>query len=322
MANFLKSLFKGKSGEQNSEENNKDKSISKNFDILKYDGIRAQRMGRTDYAILCYTKALELEKDFEVMNYLSQIYAQTDELDEARDLLEQMIGMEPQIITTYLVLANVLFLQESYDEMVNTLKKAIAIDENNANAHYLSAKAQKHLEEYTIAIQHLTKAIGVREDFIEAILMRAEIHLQQKDFDKAMTDIDKALQIQADEEHALLLRGKLNEYMEHTQEAERDYRLVIELNPFHDQAFIYLAQLYIAQEKIKEAIELCNDAIELNPNSAELYHERGKAKSINGDREGSEEDMKQAELMMAELHPQQPRQQEEKQGNSLGLPFS
>lgn len=47
---FFKSFFSGKS---DSPANEKQKNEQKNFEIFKYDGMRAQRMGRTDYAIKC-----------------------------------------------------------------------------------------------------------------------------------------------------------------------------------------------------------------------------------------------------------------------------
>lgn len=64
MPNFFKSFFSGKSETPESE---KQKNDQKNFEIFKYDGLRAQRMGRPDYAIKCFTEALAIEEDFETM---------------------------------------------------------------------------------------------------------------------------------------------------------------------------------------------------------------------------------------------------------------
>ena len=67
---FFKSFFSGK---QEKPETEKQKNDQKNFEIFKYDGMRAQRMGRPDYAIKCFTEALALQEDFETMSYLSQM---------------------------------------------------------------------------------------------------------------------------------------------------------------------------------------------------------------------------------------------------------
>ena len=85
------------------------------------------------------------------------------------------------------------------------------------------------------------------------------------------------------------------------EEAEEDYKLVTEINPFNEQAYLYLGQLYINQKKLTEAIGLFDEAIELNPNFAEAYKERGRAKLLNGDKDGSVEDMKKS----LELNPKE-----------------
>ena len=73
-----------------------------------------------------------------------------------------------------------------------------------------------------------------------------------------------------------------------------------EINPFNEQAYLYLGQLYINQKKLTEAIRLFDEAIELNPNFADAYKERGRAKLLNGDKDGSVEDMKKS----LELNPE------------------
>ena len=55
MANFLKSLFFGETDE--SEET----KLNRNFDVLKYDGIKALKIGKNTYAIRCFNEALKLK---------------------------------------------------------------------------------------------------------------------------------------------------------------------------------------------------------------------------------------------------------------------
>lgn len=124
---FFKSFFSSKPA---TPEEEKQKNIQKNFEIFKYDGMRAQRMGRADYAIQCFTEALALQEDFETMGYLAQVYTQTGALDEARKLLERMTEKEPEHTSTFLMLANICYMQEDYPAMaeaarrLSTLKKA------------------------------------------------------------------------------------------------------------------------------------------------------------------------------------------------------
>ena len=270
MPNFFKSFFSGKSEDP---ENEKQKTAKKNFEIFKYDGLRAQRMGRPDYAIKCFTEALAIEEDFETLSYLSQLYVQLTELDKAREILNRMVELEPTLTSTYLALANVCYMQEDYKSMETAAQKAIEIEEGNAMAHYLLGKATQGMNDDLMAIGHLTKAIVLKDDFIEARLLRAEALVKMNQLKEAAEDIEAVLAQNPDDEAAILLHGKL-------QEAE--------------QAYLYLGQLFITQKKLTEAISLFDEAIELNPNFGKAYHERGRAKLLNGDKDGSIEDMKKA----------------------------
>lgn len=58
--NFFKALFGGKI--ETSEEKKKEDE-AKNFDVLKYDGVRAMRSGQLDYATKCFRHALEIKDD-------------------------------------------------------------------------------------------------------------------------------------------------------------------------------------------------------------------------------------------------------------------
>lgn len=308
---FFKSFFSGKPANPADE---KQKNEQKNFEILKYDGMRAQRMGRADYAIKCFTEALAIQEDFETMSYLTQVYIQTNQPEEARKLLERMTEIEPTHTATYLQLANVCYMQEDYPAMAESAKKAIGIEEGNAIAHYLLAKADNGQGDGLMCIAHLTKAIVLKDDFLEARLLRAEALVQMRQYKDATEDIDAILAQNPEEESALLLRGKIAEAAGETEKAEADYRNVTELNPFNEQAFLCLGLLYISRKQLDEAIELFTEAIELNPGFAQAYHERGRAKLLNGDKEGSMEDMKKG----LELNPEEIQRFDGQYGNRPG----
>ena len=71
MANFLKSLFFGETDE--SEET----KLNRNFDVLKYDGIKALKIGKNTYAIRCFNEALKLK----VLEHLVGAYNREDRME-------------------------------------------------------------------------------------------------------------------------------------------------------------------------------------------------------------------------------------------------
>ena len=175
MSNLFKSLFSGK---KESPEEELQKNNRKNFEIFKYDGLRAVRMHRIDYARKCFVKALELEDDFETMNYLSQLYMQTGETEQARELLQRMAEREPQSVATLLNLANACYQLGDYAGTQQAASRAIAVEEGNAAAYFLLAKACNGENNDLMTIAHLTKAIVLKDDFEEARIMRAEALLK------------------------------------------------------------------------------------------------------------------------------------------------
>ena len=63
---IFSSLFGGnKTPEENKE---------KNFDILKYDGIRAMRIGKLTYALKCFEEATAIKEDLETMQHQANTY--------------------------------------------------------------------------------------------------------------------------------------------------------------------------------------------------------------------------------------------------------
>ena len=60
MGNFFKSLFLSKPNRDLQDETGDSNNKENDFDVLKYDGVRAQRMGKLVYAEKCFRAAIEL----------------------------------------------------------------------------------------------------------------------------------------------------------------------------------------------------------------------------------------------------------------------
>ena len=116
MGNFFKSLFSSSKAATPEEE--KSKNDQKNFDILKYDGVRAQKIGQVAYAIKCFTEALKLQEDFETMTYLVAAYTTANKAEEALEVLNRMVELEPDHINTLLTRVNVLFMLDKDADVI------------------------------------------------------------------------------------------------------------------------------------------------------------------------------------------------------------
>ena len=77
---FWKAIFGGK---ELTPEEEKKEAEDKNFDLLKYDGIKAMKIGRADYAVRCFEEALKMRNDLEVRDYLQQVLIRQGDLEGA-----------------------------------------------------------------------------------------------------------------------------------------------------------------------------------------------------------------------------------------------
>ena len=209
MGNFFKSLFTFSSpqGEPTAEE--QEKSKEKNFDILKYDGVRAQKMHKLSYAIRCFNEALNIHEDFETRSYLVTAYLASNQMEDALEQLNRMCELEPQDLQALQTRVHVLFMMDKDGEAILSCDKMIEISPDNAVAYFLRAKAKKATNDVLGAIADLTKAISLRDDFSEAYQLRADILLRMGQNPDALEDISKVVELNPEEELAYLLRGKI-----------------------------------------------------------------------------------------------------------------
>jgi len=292
---FISSLFFS----SKTEEDEQQKVERKNFDILKYDGIRAQRMGKLEYAVKCFTEALKIKKDFETMNYLMTACYMLNRYDEALDALNGMVatGVEPAV--TLLMRANLFFTMGKFAESAADCIQVLVLKPDNHFACFQLAKSHRALGESTSAIEILDRATSIKPDFAEGYALRAEIHLAVEKGNEALADIEKLIELVPEDETAYLLRGRCYELLGDTGAAYLDYQQASELNPFNEDAYLLAGRLMMSLGKYDEAITLFDEAIEHNEKFARAYVARAYAKHQSGDHEGAMED----EEMVKELIP-------------------
>ena len=294
--NLLKKLF---AGNNEPEENVRHKNEERNFDILKYDGIRAQRIGKWIYAEKCFKEALNIRPDLETASLLVSTSLQLNKLEQAHEVLGQMISLEPQRLQSYLDLARVCYLQEHYDDMLATAQLAAQLVPDNETPYFLQAQAYHKLGDSIHTIVALTQAISRKEDFTEAYLMRGQVLLEMKQYNEALEDVDFLLKHDSIDEEALRLAAEVQQGLGNEDEAVTYYKKVIDLNPFNEHSYEQSALIHARKKEYAQAIATLDEALEINE-KAQLYQLRGKLKMDSGDKEGALADMKKA----LELNPE------------------
>ena len=258
---FWKTFF---GGEANPEEEKKN-AEERNFDLLKYDGVKAMRIGQFDYAVKCFQKALETKDDPEVHDYLSRAYLQLGRTDEALRELQLLLRQEPDNVNLMLQAASVAYLGESYSELAEMCERVLAVDADNALAHLIYAKGELAQDNLVQGIARLTKTIALDERLVEPHLLRGQTLLRMGDVNGAEEDVAWLNAHAEPTEDVLLLGARLQHAMGHDDEAVAIYAEVIDLNPFQVDAYRERGQIRFEQGDKQGAEEDMQKVLELNP---------------------------------------------------------
>lgn len=232
--NILKALFGGKT--EDPEERKQDEE-AKNFDILKFDGVKALHMGQADYAINCFTNALKYQEDLEIRDYLSQAYLMANEPLKAYEQLQQLAEAQPDNQKIFIRMADVAYRIDDYGAMADACEKALLIDKRSPTVHYLYARACIGQGDNVNAVSMLTQAILTTPEYLDAYLLRGETLLDMENLEEAEEDANFLLEHLDGNEDALLLKARIEKAKGYNAAALEYYDKVIEANPFHAEAF-------------------------------------------------------------------------------------
>lgn len=291
MSNFLKSLF---GNDKKSTEEELKKEELRKFDFFKFDGVRAINMNKTDYAIKCFTNALNIQYDQETAEFLAQAYLTNNNINEAQETYETIMTYNDDQAMPHYNLALIAFKKNDFDETIKQAQAALKHDGHLVDAYILAGRAYHAKKDDINAIIQITKGIQLNEEDTAGYLLRAEILKDMSSPTEALADVEKVLSVNSSDEDALILRGNIYERRNEKNKAEADYRKVIELNPFCQDAYLKLSKMMITTKQLDEVIALLDEAIDINPAFSEAYAERGRAKLANGNKEGSIADLKKS----------------------------
>lgn len=241
--NFLKKLFGISAEEKTLTKEEQQHADDRKFDILKYDGVKALKINNFDYAIECFTHALDMRDDLESVDYLSQAYAGLGDYSKSYQQLEKLAEAQPDNIEIFLRMAGIAYVMEDYVVMSTACEKALLVDPDSPEALFMYAKACVGTDDSTNAVAMLTKAINIRDDYAEAYLLRGEVALSVGSLDEADEDASYLLEKYPGNEETLMLKAKIEQQRGNAESAAEYYGKVIDVNPFSKEAYSQRAAL-------------------------------------------------------------------------------
>lgn len=287
---FFKTLFTGK---EETEEEKQEQMAKNQFDVFKYDGIQAQRIGKMDYALECYKRALAIQDDTETRVIYANALMSMDNLEAAVEQLEIVREKNPENLDVLLTLADLYFQLEQYDQMEALCNAALQVNDTVAATHYLMAKMYKAKGDMINAVAQCTLAISKREEpYAEAYYLRAQLLMEMQQYTEAEADVDVILPLDDENDEYLMLKGECCEALQKPEEAKEYYLKVKELNPYITKAYIRLGAILMAQGQKEEAAKIVEEGLQLAPE---------ELKNVNGEYSNVEQEMRDAYKAMDPL---------------------
>ena len=200
-------------------------------------------------------------------------FLQNGNLDEAKNLIEEVLKNEKNNSQALNLYAFVLYYQNNFNAALEQWQKAIKINPNYIEAYNGRGNAYKNLKKFEEAVQSFKKAIQIEPRYFEAQINLGSVLIKLERFEDAIKNFDKVIDVnnmasQAFHGKAYSLM-KLKKY----KEAIYNFNQSIKINPNDANAFYNLGATYENLKKWQEAADSFSKAMQINPNHEEAYRD-------------------------------------------------
>lgn len=276
-------------------------------------------------AINDYSEALKIDSTYIFALYGRGLsYLKANELEKAYIDFVTLQSIDVTNINSYLGMANVLYLQEKWDETIDKLSKALeysqsideysAIYQNRAACYIAKNDFTRAINDYLAIFEKgnndtstLVSFISMYPESKDMVISKLMI-LSNKypdspdwliylgDIYRASSDIKKALKSYKEAEDKGLevdLNGRISDCFYDIGDYIKAYKYIekaANFDPNNYEIEIKRADILYQMGRPSDAISIMNKVVQLEPEFYYSYHQRGWYKDLYGDLEGAVED--------------------------------
>lgn len=293
------------------------------------EGLEAIKKNQLEQAVFLFSQCLLVKPEFDKAYANRAIaYSQTKFYNEALNDINKAIALNPQNPDYFynkslifgglhnkdsqLVVLDVclkmapehaeanyykgLFAYEegNYDKAISYYSIAIQSKRNYAFAYNDRASAKRTKGDLEGAIIDYEKAITVDSSFVFIYNNLGSAYRVNKSYDKAIQYYTLALKKDPGYMLALMNRGVCHFETNDLKAAQKDFEDLLSQSPKNAEAYNNLCSIALKLKDYEKAIMLASRSIELNANNGAAYYNRGIAKQLIRDEEGSCSDWNKA----------------------------
>lgn len=212
------------------------------------------------------------------------------ELNEAIDLFNQSVEIDPSEGQTYAILATCYYELGDNESAIANGKKASELLPNEFQPNMTLGQILSFSGNKEEAIGYIKKAIEIDPTSSNAIRTLATLYYDLGDKEKSVETFQAAIKMETDKKLKANLYfnlGVLNMQLNNFQDAEDSFLDAYDLNPDDTEALIGIAQTFENAEKWRRASKFYRELITLEPENPAHYKGMARVLMKQGDPEGA-----------------------------------
>jgi protein O-GlcNAc transferase len=214
---------------------------------------------------------------FDALNLLGIIAAQTGRSAEAADLLRRAVALRRDDPVAHNNYGNVLRDLKRQTEALRSYERAIKINPGYAEAHYNRGVTLQELNRFADALQSYERALALKPEYAAAHNNRGATLRELKRLDEALQSCQRAIEIKPDYAVAYNNRGVTLQDLGRFDEALQSHDRALVLSPNNVQALESRGNALRNLKRLDEALESYDRALKIDPRNAAAHNGRGAA---------------------------------------------
>lgn len=261
-------------------------------------GVSYMELGRFPKAEEALKRAIRLNpEDVRPYFQLAGLYEQTQRLQEALDLYDRVIQVDPLgegaqigLFKKYLVQGILMARAGDFDGALRFFKSAAEIDPGNPDPHYNIGRVYQRKGEEAKAEEAFQKVIELAPQYQPAYLEIGDLYQRQTRFQEALQAFIAAAQLNPNtpggrnaQAKIPFLQGILLAQSGRAEEALREFQQALRISPDPAPIYFNIAQVYLRIGDFENAEAALNRTLEVDPrnqgaflNLGILYERQGK----------------------------------------------
>ena len=195
----------------------------------------------------------------------------------AKRVFLTLIRKFPSSINSYILLAEMLRMENKFNDAEKVLQKALKINPNHGDLLYNLALLYFALRNFDHALIYIDKAIKLSKNNYIYQLFKSEIYINNNNIDEAifiLEDLKNNSKVQKDNNKEIRIYIALaNAYIKKKEyeEAENFLLKLIKKHKRFELAYLNLSILYRDMNQLSKSIEILKKGINLSPNFMPFY---------------------------------------------------